>query len=754
MCILILLVVASLVPALATEPPALDESLIWAEDPAGAPVIDRGPAGAWDALAVDNPFLFADGDTLHCFYEGQDKPFDQDGHERAGMAVSSDGIRWQKADANPILDVGPPGSWDSTVAKLPVVTRKDDTFYLFYSGRNEITKQIGLATSTDLVHWAKHAGNPVLQSRPDAWDKQLSTHPAPPFELNGRFFLLYRGMSAFYKNQGLGVAVSDDLTHWERATDAPTIATDEEVASLAVTRSADGLVAIAQAPQRAYWHSTDLLKWERAGEVRLTGPRVSTISNPVWFRGGWIVVYEQDDRIYRAVLKQDVPEVIDIGSRRKLFVDHFLIDRLDGATLKLHTPQLAAKADKPRPQGHYGSVLKDGDLFRMYSRGDKVPGISWKTHGIEGYHDNEVTLYAESKDGINWTEPDLGLYQVDRYPNGNVVLADEFLVNHNFTPFIDTKPGVPAEERYKALGGLAYQPHHMEVRDKRGPGGLKAFVSSDGIHWRKVQQEAVIPEDWGKYFDSQNAAFWSDTEQCYLCYFRRIENGVRSIARTTSQDFIHWTDPVLMRANAPGEHLYTNVTQPYFRAPHIYVATPTRFMPDRGSTTDILFMSTRGGDTYDRTFMEAFIRPGVGKDGWGNRSNYAAVGIHQTGPAEMSIFVIGNRRYVLRLDGFASVNAPWEGGELVTKPLRFTGSQLEINCSTSAGGVLRVEIQDVKGQPIPGFTLDDCPQIVGDQIARIVAWDTGADLTALAGKPIRLRFVMEDAALYSLRFRD
>ena len=126
-CIEAILTVAALATALADGPPALDESLVWVEDPAGTPVIDRGPQGAWDALAVDNPFLFVDGDRLHCFYEGQDKPFDQGGHERAGVAVSSDGIRWQKADANPILDVGPPGSWDGTVAKLPVVTRHADS---------------------------------------------------------------------------------------------------------------------------------------------------------------------------------------------------------------------------------------------------------------------------------------------------------------------------------------------------------------------------------------------------------------------------------------------------------------------------------------------------------------------------------------------------------------------------------------------------------------------------------------------------
>lgn len=448
----------------------------------------------------------------------------------------------------------------------------------------------------------------------------------------------------------------------------------------------------------------------------------------------------------------DAEEIRDIGSRRELFVDHYLIERLTDTRLKLHEPRLARSGKTPRPSGHYTTVMKDGDLFRQYYRGDKKAGTHWRKDGWDVYHLGEVTLYAESRDGLNWIEPDLGLHTVERYPNGNVMLADHFLVNHNFSPFIDTRPGVPKDQRYKALGGLRYPDWAKDLRAKYGPGGLRAFVSADAIHWKPLQDEPVIPEGWGA-FDSQNVAFWSESEQCYCCYYRSIEKGLRSIRRSTSQDFIHWTEPVSMNANAAGEHLYTNGTHPYFRAPHIYIALPTRFQANRGSTTDIVFMTTRGGNSYDRTFMEALIRPGLDPAAWGNRSNYAAWHVLPTSPTEMSIFVLDDRRYVLRTDGFISVNAPWSGGELVTKPLRFSGSELEINYSTSAGGAIRVEIQDFDGNPIPNFTIDDCQQIVGDQISRIVKWKGGSDVSQLADKPIRLRFVMGDADLFSLRFR-
>ena len=64
-----------------------------------------------------------------------------------------------------------------------------------------------------------------------------------------------------------------------------------------------------------------------------------------------------------------------------------------------------------------------------------------------------------------------------------------------------------------------------------------------------------------------------------------------------------------------------------------------------------------------------------------------------------------------------------------------------------------MEIQDEKGQPVEGFSLEECPEITGDEISRIVSWNGGDDVGSLAGKTVRLRFVMQDADLYSLRFR-
>ena len=176
---------------------------------------------------------------------------------------------------------------------------------------------------------------------------------------------------------------------------------------------------------------------------------------------------------------------------------------------------------------------------------------------------------------------------------------------------------------------------------------------------------------------------------------------------------------------------------------------------------DAVFMATRGGNRYTRLFMEALIRPGNDLGNWASRAGLTALGIVPTGPAEVSLYKQAHYaqpsahlvRYALRTDGFVSVNAPYAGGELVTKPLVFQGHQLAVNFATSAAGGLRVELQDADGKPLSGYGLENAVEQVGDDIERIIDWKTGSDLSRLAGKPVRLRFVMKDADLFSLRFR-
>ncbi len=111
------------------------------------------------------------------------------------------------------------------------------------------------------------------------------------------------------------------------------------------------------------------------------------------------------------------------------------------------------------------------------------------------------------------------------------------------------------------------------------------------------------------------------------------------------------------------------------------------------------------------------------------------------------------RRYSLPLDRFASLHADYQEGEGLTKLFRFNGSHLLINFSTSAVGDIRVEIQDENGRAIPGFMLEECQPMIGNEIEKIVRWAKGDKVSSLSGKIVRLRIVMKDSDLYGLSFK-
>ncbi|HAH44673.1 MAG TPA: hypothetical protein DCM07_07390, partial [Planctomycetaceae bacterium] len=159
---------------------------------------------------------------------------------------------------------------------------------------------------------------------------------------------------------------------------------------------------------------------------------------------------------------------------------------------------------------------------------------------------------------------------------------------------------------------------------------------------------------------------------------------------------------------------------------------------------------------------------------WWQRNNHIAWGITTTPSPlpghvpELSLYAIENyyvgpcrlRRFTLRQDGFVSINAPYTGGEMTTRLITFDKSkgdtpvELELNLATSAAGSVQYELLDGSGEPIPGFTLKESEEFYGDELAHTATWKGKTDLSQLAGKPVRIRFVLKDADLYSLRFRN
>jgi len=465
-----------------------------------------------------------------------------------------------------------------------------------------------------------------------------------------------------------------------------------------------------------------------------------------------------------------VTVVYDLDSRLELFLDDAFIAEMKGATFQLHHPQpreVVFVFDAPW-EGNvsaFGSFIQDGAFFRMYYR-----GAQWDYDRGEGVY--EYTCYAQSRDGVHWERPMLRLMEFNGSKENNIIRGyagcmepktDQWIEGlgaHNFMAFKDENPAAPTAQRYKAVAGVRYY-------------GFFGFVSADGIHWERAQKKAFFPDT--RVSDWVQTAFWDPTRQQYYAYLRGwdgpLGTGTRTICYCTSDDFHHWSELQPIVYDAPPTRqvqLYTNGILPYFRAPHLLIGMPMRFTPDRHKITEHPYdglsdgglLVSRDGHQF-KFWWEAFIRPGLDQQNWIQRNNIPATGVLATAPGELSIYWLEHyyqddcrlRRGTLRTDGFVSVNAPYAGGEFTTHPLTFAGRELVLNYSTSAMGSVQVEIRDAAGKPLPGFSLDQCPAIYGDELEHVVAWEAGTDVSSLAGRPVRLRFILRDADLFSLQFR-
>lgn len=449
--------------------------------------------------------------------------------------------------------------------------------------------------------------------------------------------------------------------------------------------------------------------------------------------------------------------VIDLGSRRELFVDDFLIERLVGAALELHKPEpreVALVCDRPW-EGNtsaYYTLFRDTDRFRAYYRASHFDEKTKKAAHPE------FTCYAESRDGLKWEKPELGLFEFNGSKSNNILWTAAG--THNFTSFKDANPACAPEARYKALAG------GTTLVNGKKKSCLNALKSADGIRWA-LMSEGVITAG---AFDSQNLAFWDTERGEYRAYWRIFTaghtdergwkpEGQRAIRTATSKDFIHWENQAdLTYVDSPPEHLYTNAVMPYFRAPHLFIGFPTRFQP-KTQQVEPVFMSGRDGVRF-RRWNEALIPITAPKDRDGNRSNYMTWGLLPLpgNDRELSVYATeayytgpGSRvrRFTFRTDGFVSVRAGGKG-TLLTKPLTFTGSKLTLNIASQ--GSTRVELQNANGKPLRGFKLADCAHITGDSVEHAVRWKSGTDLGRLAGQPVRLHFELNNADLFALRF--
>jgi len=445
-------------------------------------------------------------------------------------------------------------------------------------------------------------------------------------------------------------------------------------------------------------------------------------------------------------------EPIEIENRLELFADDFLIESIsEQVTRRVHQPEpkdvvFTADASWEGNTSGYYTVFRDGDMVKMIYRGwahqpDKI---------VKQLH-REFACYAESKDGLTFTKPELGLHEWEGSKANNIILDDNS--THNFAAFKDSNPNCPPEARYKGIGG------------EKKEGGLFVYQSADGIHWKKIKEEAVISDG---AFDSQNIAFWDEHAKVYRAYYRIFSEGgteggewkpkgVRAIRTSTSTDYVNWkpgTDLTYPKGT-PSQHLYTNAVQTYLRAPHLLIGFPTRYLPVEGQRVEPVFMMSRDGVRFTR-YNEPVIPESAPADRAGNRSNYMTWGIVElpSEPGKLSVYateayygpVPGRvRRFVYRTDGFVSLRAGKRNGHVTTKSLRFGKGDLTLNYAANAGGSLIVERLDREGKVVA-----KSKPLTGDSISEKVEWASGEPFQEDGTGSFRFYLVKAD--LYSMKF--
>jgi predicted GH43/DUF377 family glycosyl hydrolase len=179
-----------------------------------APVISPRGEG-WEAAGTFNPAVIFHQGKVVLLYRAQDGT----GVSRLGYAESKDGLHFDRR-TQPVLSPEADFEKDGGVED-PRLVKFGDTFYLTYTGYNKKDAQLCLATSKDLLHWQRKGV--ILPAYKGRWNVGWTKSGAiVPEKIDGKYWMYFLGTSADKTDQ-MGLAYSSDLLHWTEATDTPVL---------------------------------------------------------------------------------------------------------------------------------------------------------------------------------------------------------------------------------------------------------------------------------------------------------------------------------------------------------------------------------------------------------------------------------------------------------------------------------------------------------------------------------------------------
>lgn len=471
--------------------------------------------------------------------------------------------------------------------------------------------------------------------------------------------------------------------------------------------------------------------------------------------------------------------VIQANSDTQLFIDDFLIETMSGLRRQLHPFRKHQRNPIFQAQVPWEEGWADPFMSTVvYDRSERCFKM-WYRCGPR----HSLKAFAVSEDGVHWQRPDIAASTWNEFDHHNLLGFDGQIAiwkkpgnNVQFNPNAE-RP----QDRYQSL----FYQHGKTYGVSR---------SRDGITWS--QPETVRPAygDVVSLIDDPS----QDNYLFFPKYMREHDGFVRrSFAATTLNQlddpftaafpFLagHREDGLVGEAacRAFGS-LLPDVTQLSQFHSEIYSVTAIPYegiivalydlwpvIGNREGPLDMPMKVSRDMQTWtDVDFPRRALS--IGRFGeWDSGMVYGAntmlvvddeIRLYYLGanmghctnvlPMTRPYHSLGVGLATLRLDGFASLR-PFENqtGTVTTRPMVLQGQQLFLNADCRTGGWIKVELLDADDRPLPGFTMAECEPVQGDSLHHCVRWKNNRPLSAATPSPIRIRFTVRNADLYSFR---
>lgn len=466
---------------------------------------------------------------------------------------------------------------------------------------------------------------------------------------------------------------------------------------------------------------------------------------------------------------------------RQLFIDDYDIERmhcLERVVNPVHKYERnpVLKGEEPwcwRAQV-YGTAMLDPTDSRFKLWYLAIPGLP-NPPMIDGrlrVPHTTLVAYATSEDGIHWEKPNLGQVNFEGSKKNNLLAVGRDN-REGITVLLDQRASDP-NRRYKAFfweHAIFMDNPSKYIYPELGDGMWVAF-SPDGVHWTNYEGNPVM----NVHSDTGQCAVWDPKLSKFVMY-GRLGHG-RVVARSESEDFIHWSQPQIVLTGHPGDgenpQLYGIGVDIY---EGLYIGMVWVYPESGDYTIDVEIACSRDGIHWQRVGLgQKFIpngppgSPDAGMIFTVNRpvlykeklyiyysgmlgDHYKPAGVTHDREWSLKYRKMDINLGLLRRDGFVSLDAGAEEGYLLTKPFILPEGELHLNVDAT-GGEVRVEITDEGGRQPKELSLQNlnCSEsITGDNLSVPVKWKN-ANLAEIAGQMVRLRFLARNAKLYSYWF--